>query len=219
VPWLLWNYGKQDFAARELVIVDSSEGGPCTADDPTVTVIPCPPGSTVAQKRNVALEAANGDTIAWFDDDDWQHPSRLSLIAAALGTTSACAGATRSWFVDLARRRARAHVSHRGVIFNGAGIDRTAAGAERFDEDRSRAADTSWFAGVQNRAQPAVSIEAVLSFWLCHGANISNPARRYVFPQQLSAVRADIGTEAWGDTEAELDALGARLELTPAARR
>ena len=38
LPWLFWNYGKQDYWARELVIVDSSRE-PLTTDDSSVTVV------------------------------------------------------------------------------------------------------------------------------------------------------------------------------------
>ncbi|MDX6511428.1 MAG: hypothetical protein QOE36_932, partial [Gaiellaceae bacterium] len=47
LPWLLWNYRKQDYEARELVIVDSSSELSRMADEPGVTVVPCPPRTSV----------------------------------------------------------------------------------------------------------------------------------------------------------------------------
>src|SRR5215204_6300079 len=117
LPWLLWNYGKQDYPARELVVVDSSIRPPAL-DERTVTLVRCPPGTSIARKRNMAVEAARGAAVAWFDDDDWQHPRRLSILAAALAG-GALAGATRSWFVDVESGRAAPYESRRGVLFNG----------------------------------------------------------------------------------------------------
>ncbi len=210
-PWLLWNYDKQDYCDRELVVVDSS---PIAASWPSdVEVVRCAPGTTVARKRNLAIDAARGDVLAFFDDDDWQHPQRLSLLVFALQSGSQVAGATRSWFVDLARRRARAHVAQRGVIFNGLGVRRSAlAGGVRFHEQRERAADTAWMASIYREARCSpVPIRELLSFWLCHTTNVSNEARRYVFDHQLDAVRADAGERAWGDTDGELSRLCERL--------
>ena len=102
-PWLLWNYRKQDYRARELVIVDSSGEPPAVPDEPGVTVVRCPPRTSVARKRNLAVEAARGTLITWFDDDDWQHPRKLSILAAALGDDEVLAGPRRSWFIDLQR--------------------------------------------------------------------------------------------------------------------
>ena len=60
VPWLLWNFNKQDHPSRELVIVDSSREPLAPASDAGVTVVRCAPGTSVARKRNLAVEAARG---------------------------------------------------------------------------------------------------------------------------------------------------------------
>jgi glycosyltransferase involved in cell wall biosynthesis len=202
-PWLLWNYEKQDYPFRELVVVDSS---PREGRWPAgVEVVRCAPGTTVGRKRNLAVEAAHGDVLAFFDDDDWQHPRRLSLLVCALAGGIRIAGAKRSWFVDLARGRARAHAAQRGVIFNGLGVRRSALAGVRFDEDRPRAADTAWMSAVarESRCDPA-PLGDLLSFWLCHTANVSNQVSRYVFSHSLDAVRADAGPGSWGHTDGEL---------------
>jgi len=212
LPWLVWNYRKQDHPARELVVVDGSEGPSRVPEAADVRVVRCPPGTGIARKRNLALEAARGGVVTWFDDDDWQHPRKLSLLAAALGADGVLAGPRRSWFVDLERGRARPHASHRAIVFNGIGARRSAVAGVRFDERRARAADTAWLAAVKRhtRATPLV-LGDVLSFWLCHRENVSNPARRYVFPSPLRAVCEAVGEAAWGDTDAELEALRGRL--------
>ena len=43
----------------------------------------------MAKKRNLALQEAKGELITWFDDDNWQHPDKLTWLSEAL-----CAGAS-----------------------------------------------------------------------------------------------------------------------------
>lgn len=221
LPWLLWNYGKQDHGARELVIVDSSRVPAAMHGDADVRVVRCAPGTNVAAKRNLALDAARGDVITWFDDDDWQHPRKLSILVEALGADDVMAGPVRSWFVDVKRSRARQHGSHRTVLFNGLGVRRDTVDGVRFDERRARAADTAWASAVRRSSQrlPKV-VPEVTFFWLCHAGNISNPATRYVFPHTIGAVRSAIGAAAWGDTDDQLEALRGRLAgvIGPAGR-
>ena len=68
----------------------------------------------------------------------------------------------------------------------------------------------------RSRGRAAV-VRGPLFLWLCHGANLSNPARRYVFGHPLAAAREAVGAAAWGDTDAQLDALRARV--APEAHR
>ena len=113
--------------------------------------------------------------ITWFDED-WQHPRKLSILAAALGDDGVLAGPTRSWFVDLQRGRARLHHAQRSLIFNGLAVRRAALEGVRFDEQRVRAADTAWVAAVRRQSRCTERVlPQVLSFWLCHASNISNP--------------------------------------------
>ena len=213
--WLLWNYLKQDYGPRELVIVDSSKEPAAMPDHTGITIVRCPPGTGVARKRNIAVEAARGEVLTWFDDDDWQHPSKLSILVAALRTSGVLAGPSRSWFVDLKTGRARPHTAHRNVIFNGLAVRRASIDGVRFDEQRERAADTAWVASVRRETRCApIVVPQVLMFWLCHRTNISNPAKRYVFSHPVGAVREAVGPVAWGDTDQALGNLRRRLEST-----
>jgi glycosyltransferase involved in cell wall biosynthesis len=211
---LWWSFAKQDYEKRELVVVDSSPE-PLVADDERVRVVSAAPGTSVAAKRNVALRAARGSVIAWFDDDDWQHPRRLSLLVGALGTGAGLAGTTESWFVDPCGRAARRHRSQAGVIFNGLGATTSTIGDVPFDERKRRAADTSWVRSVTSGAGNAVAVlPVVLSWWLCHRRNLSNPAFKYVFPEPLDRVRDQIGAADWADTDDHLEQLVAQ-QRTP----
>ena len=218
LEWLLWNYDKQDLVSRELVVVDSSwEPWPLPARE-DMRVVRCSHGATVAHKRNLAVDAARGRLVTWFDDDDWQHPSKLSVLAAALEGPAEVAGPTRSWFVDVARARAREYRLPRGVLFNGLGVRREALRLLRFDERQVRGADTQWLRVLQERVgQRPAKLDEVLSLWLSHRDNLSNPATRLAFPHPLDVVRTAIGAAAWGDTDERLGALRARLGPAPGA--
>lgn len=219
LPWLLWNYDKQDHHPRRLVVVDSSHDLPPLPDRPDIQVLRCDPGTPVAVKRNLALRAAEGDAVTWFDDDDWQSPRKLSLLALALRSADV-AGAASGWFVDLDTGRSRPYVSSDGPVFNSLGVRRPLAAAVPFDERRLRASDTPWLARV--RRQPTVrvaSVDAVLFFWLRHDANLSNPSSGRPCRQSLAAVRSAVGEQDWGETEAELSRLRARLSGARAGQR
>jgi hypothetical protein len=210
-PWLYWNFAKQDHVPRELVVVDSSPT-PLAADDPRVRVVPATPGTSVAAKRNAAVRAARGGLVAWFDDDDWQHPRRLSILVRALAPGAKLAGATVSWFVDPVGRRAHAYRSQLDVIFNGLAVPAADLTDLPFDERKPRAADTAWVRELSRRAGGDVAVVPdVLSWWLCHRRNLSNPVVKYAFPQSLDPVRASIGDGDWADTDDHLAALVARL--------
>jgi hypothetical protein len=94
-------------------------------------------------------------------------------------------------------------------------VRRAALDGVRFDERRARAADTAWVTSVRRgtRCDPRV-VPQILSCWLCHAANISNPAKRYVFPRPLADVRKAVGAPDWGETDAELARLRDRLSGT-----
>jgi glycosyltransferase involved in cell wall biosynthesis len=214
IPWLLWNYERQVYKRRELVIVDSSER-PFASDQPNVRIVTAPPGTGVAAKRNLALRAARGELITWFDDDDWQHPEKLtSLVAALTDQTAVYAGTTQAWFVDLRRQQCVPYQTpQQELIFNSAAFRREAVAAVAFPETVRRASDTRWLQQVARRyAGKSVDLKRNdLFFWLCHEENLSNPAQRRRFSRPLSALRQLVGPEAWADTDEALADLRERL--------
>jgi len=58
-------------------------------------------------------------------------------------------------------------------------------------------------------------VPQILSCWLCHRTNLSNPAGRYDFPHRLEAVAQAVGAADWANTGAELAALRKRLSGHP----
>ncbi len=211
LPWLLWNFDKQSWPARELVIVDSSGTAPSLPERDDVRLLRMPLRATVGRKRNRALAEARGELVTWFDDDDWQHPEKLARLVAALAPDRVLTGSTRSWFVDLARERA-CRYSGREIVFNSAGFRRAAVAALRFDELQPRATDTHWLRAVRGvaRGRSASLDGPPLSFWLCHDRNLSNPAAKRSGNISLEAIARELG-RAWGETSEQLRALRARL--------
>ena len=214
LPWLLWGFDRQEWPCRELVIVDGSSGQVDVAERPDVRLVTVPSGSSIARKRNVALQAAAGELVVWVDDDDWQHPRRLAWLVEALRGGRAFAGSQAAWFVDLETSRCTPYRGGpRSVIFNSAGFRTDAVRAVAFREGVARGSDTHWMRSVEARH---VGFEVIdrddLFFWLSHARNISNPASRRHFPHRLDVLRSRVGTVAWGDTDDQLQALQSRLE-------
>jgi len=214
MPWLLWNFDRQTWLRRELVIVDSSSL-PFESDLPDVRVITVPPGTGVAAKRNLALKEARGDLISWFDDDDWQHPRKLALLGAALSDGQVVyAGSNRAWLMELATSRCKLYQgSGRQPIFNSAGFCRSFVDSLRFSEELVKASDTPWIRTLGQRfpGRAVLLQREDLFFWLCHTVNLSNPAARHLFPKDATALRKAVG-DAWGETDSSLKALVERLE-------
>ena len=213
MPWLLWNYDRQRWARRELVIVDSSRDTFATrrAD---IRVILSAPGTGVAAKRNRALAEARGTIVTWFDDDDWQHPAKLAILARALAGGARWAGPCQSWFVDLGTlRAAKYRAQGRHPIFNGAGFRIELARREDFPTELAKASDTRWMRALARRSsEGAALLDAPTFFWLCHNRNLSNPAQRRRFTLAPGTLAAAFGADAWGDTDRALADLQARLK-------
>ncbi len=214
MPWLLWNYDRQSWQNRELVIVDSSAEPVEAGERSDIRVVRAASRTTVGQKRNVALEQARGDIITWFDDDDWQHPEKLALLHRALQSGKALAGCTESWFLDFARNRcARYKAAGRRLLFNSIGVRTDIARSVRFPTHVRKASDTRWMQDLERRMKTrGASIKTPLFFWLCHGKNLSNPVARRRFDRDATQLNSAIGNAVWGDTNDALYALRERME-------
>lgn len=197
MPWLVWNYSKQTYPYKELIVV---------SDEPVWL-----PGArnlvsvgNIAAKRNLALLAATGDAVAWFDDDDWQHPDRLTILAGQM--TDEYAGCKSSWFMDLESGRCMPYTISPGweVLFNGALFRTDFARTVRFDESQMKAADTIWLRSLQGKAN--MINNEILFFWLSHRRNVSNPAYSKRFTHDIKDLKSKIGKK-WGKTDRHLKKL------------
>jgi glycosyltransferase involved in cell wall biosynthesis len=205
MPWLLRQYERMAWPDKELILVDSSQTavGLVTAE---ATILHAP-GANIPTKRNIALAAATGDAITWMDDDDWAHPERLEILAAAMGSGEA-AGSRFMWFADL-NDRCRRFITRRMLFGSLLVRTATAQSLPRFDEAQTRGSDLAW---MQSLGDIGVVVDTPLTFSLCHDRNISNPARRHRFNREIGDIRQLVGQEAWGQTDQRLRELRERIE-------
>lgn len=81
VPRAVAQFLAQDYPNRELVVVDDGTDPVedlMPAGDERVRYIRLPERLTIGAKRNLACEAARGELICHWDDDDWMADWRLS---------------------------------------------------------------------------------------------------------------------------------------------
>ncbi len=91
VPLAIHYFLRQDYPNRELIVVDDGTDrvDDLMPDKPNVRYIRIDQKLSVGTKRNRAIEAARGELIAHWDDDDWSAPNRLRLQVDSLLTTGA----------------------------------------------------------------------------------------------------------------------------------
>jgi O-antigen biosynthesis protein len=109
VPLALEYFARQDYPAKELVVVDDGE-------DSVADLVEGRPGVryqrlerpvVLGAKRNIACELAQGDVVAHWDDDDWYAPSRLSVqVGKLLDSGADLSGARALPFYDGASGKA-----------------------------------------------------------------------------------------------------------------
>jgi hypothetical protein len=80
------NIRRQDYPAIELVVVDDgSEPVVDLLDElPTTTYLRLDRRQTIGHKRNLACDAAAGQILIQWDDDDWYGPQRVSRQVAEI---------------------------------------------------------------------------------------------------------------------------------------
>lgn len=91
VPHAIDLFLRQDYPARELVIVDDGRDAvqDLIPDDPRIRYVRAERSPTLGAKRNLACSLARGDLLTHWDDDDWASDARLSIQVAALQATGA----------------------------------------------------------------------------------------------------------------------------------
>lgn len=178
MPWLLHQFEKQEGLHgidTELVVVDSSKV-PLAVDSPSVRVISCD-SSAIATKRNVALNAAQGQYVAWFDDDDWSSPRRLARLLATLESKEPPQMVGTVWGTrfDVVTGRSAPYFSlEEPVIFNSALYSVALARSTRFNARLMTGEDTDWQLRLLARRPSWHVLGQELHAWMCHGRNVSN---------------------------------------------
>jgi glycosyltransferase involved in cell wall biosynthesis len=113
VPQAVAYFERQDYARRELVVVDDAPEpvDHLLPDDPRIRHVRLTTRHTVGAKRNAGCEAALGELVAHWDDDDWAAPWRLTYQTADLTQAGAdVAGLRTILFFSPSARRAWRYV-------------------------------------------------------------------------------------------------------------
>jgi glycosyltransferase involved in cell wall biosynthesis len=117
VPDAIARFLAQDYPARELVILDDGEEPveDLAPAHPCVRYIRTPRQRSLGIKRNAACEAARGEIILHWDDDDWYAPHRIrTQVDALLASGADVCGVDRVLFFDPSRPAAWEYVYPRG---------------------------------------------------------------------------------------------------------
>ncbi|MFP2910233.1 glycosyltransferase [Pyxidicoccus sp. 3LFB2] len=97
VRWFL----AQDWPERELIVVDDGSE-PCAdllPEDPRIRYVRLERRHSLGAKRNLACQAATGNVIVHWDDDDWSAPTRLTYqVSSLLKAGAAVCGLARVYY-------------------------------------------------------------------------------------------------------------------------
>jgi glycosyltransferase involved in cell wall biosynthesis len=107
VPHAIEYFLRQDYAERELVILDDGEDaiGDLVPADARITYLRETRRRSVGAKRNACIDAARGEIVVHWDDDDWSAPQRISRAVDALVRENAdLCGVSAMLFFDPLKR-------------------------------------------------------------------------------------------------------------------
>lgn len=174
--WVTHQYEKQLWPAKELFI-DEGDG-------------------LIPEKRTRLLQRAIAGKfafVAWFDDDDWSSPTRLSrgvmirpFVEAFKERPFSATGNVQSWMVSIENRRALRYHAPEGIIFNGA-VFETPRVPETFNRALHVSEDTDWLERWQRRRPSYVVLGEPMQMWLCHRKNITNRVETKAFVEEPPA--------------------------------
>lgn len=120
IPDAIRCFQSQDYPNLELVVVDDGEDpiGDCMPADRRIRYMRLDARTILGKKRNLACEAARGEFVIHWDDDDWYPPHRVRTQVEALqrNNASVC-GTSRLYFEERSGDRAweYGYAGHRWV--------------------------------------------------------------------------------------------------------
>jgi glycosyltransferase involved in cell wall biosynthesis len=108
VPKAIEYYQRQDYANRELLVLDDGDDPvqDLMPDDPTIRYVRLDRPYRLGLKRNLACQLARGDILAHWDDDDWYAPWRLTHQVSGMQKAGVeLSGSPRVLFLELGSGR------------------------------------------------------------------------------------------------------------------
>ncbi len=115
VPHAIENFHRQTWENKELIVVDDGRDPveDLCQNQPNVRYIRLPEVLSIGAKRNICCEAAKGEIIAHFDDDDWYGPGYLTHQVSTIRQNDVIAtGLHTAPFVNRKTRRAFIYRNH-----------------------------------------------------------------------------------------------------------
>jgi glycosyltransferase involved in cell wall biosynthesis len=200
----------QDYPDRELIVVDDGDDAvadllPADGRIRSIRLIRLDRRATIGAKRNIACEAAAGDVIVHWDDDDWMADWRLTYQVTALAEHAAdVCGLARVYFYESAARRGWVYAYPPGGnpwVAGGTLCYRKAVWRGRPFPDVDAGEDTRWLWALRN-----VKIVALddSSFYVVrvHANNtrtrpIARPPFAQCPPEAVEAMIPGVGAAAW----------------------
>lgn len=192
MPWLEHQFLKQfcypwgvprPSPRAELLIVDSS-AVPWVSAIGRVLHARDAPG--ISAKREIALRGSVGDFITWFDDDDWQHPYKITTACDILelqgGVGEAVGSRTALMYSTLTGKCSYYESRYEPIIFNSATYLKSAV-PPTFNEALVTGEDTDWQLRFYASHPNFVTLGEPQHAWLCHTKNITNKSSSKFFTQ------------------------------------
>jgi cellulose synthase/poly-beta-1,6-N-acetylglucosamine synthase-like glycosyltransferase len=99
-------FDAQDYESRELIIVDDGDDPieDLVRDHPKVRYLRLEGRHSIGAKRNMACEAARGNVVVHWDDDDWYGPHRITAqVEPILSGEVQFTGVDARWILRLDR--------------------------------------------------------------------------------------------------------------------
>ncbi|MGJ5817041.1 glycosyltransferase family 2 protein [Paludibaculum fermentans] len=149
LPTAIRCFQNQTYQHRELVIVSEDDVTAVIPSDTRIRLLRCPPGLTLGLKRTIGAEAASGDVVAHWDDDDLYHPARLSEQQAILTPDKPITGYRSIRFYSVVDGHARAYHYHDDALVLGTSITyRRSVLTEHPYPDLTHGDECIWLAGL-----------------------------------------------------------------------
>jgi len=191
-------------AKNLLILVDSAAEIPATDltsriaafNRPDIQIIQNPSPAPLGRLRNLACEAATGDVICQWDDDDLHHPARLATQLAALQESSRQAVYLRDVLQYVPARRAMYWTNwrvtpagaHPGTLMAWRGVP---IRYPETGEAATRGEDLAVALAFKSRGEAATLGDAPhLFIYVSHGANTCSAGHHEMLIDSLAISRA-----------------------------
>lgn len=174
-PWLFYQVDKQTSLDWEHIVVDGGRDERlfelCSKRRNTSYV---PSVASIPHQRNLALRAAQGSKVVWFDDDDWQAPNRLDASSWGVVIANRWGQVVDAWKPERADKQ-----GYEPLIFNSAAISTALCQHVSFNEKLSTDEDIDWLRRLE--LEEYVILRQPLFAWMSHGSNITNSIQGRLF--------------------------------------